>query len=752
MLTAASIFLATLLTSLQQDPISDLVANAEKSTPAQILLLADALAPSLDAKQLVDAGKRILTASPKAMLALGQLQTHTDAPLHIEDLATLLHPNFGELSQAVLRIFSNDAFYDRQQPATALQEWAASLAISNVDAWTEAQLCLANNAPAALRRIALRELRSACYDAENPDLATLAILALARSSSPISPDEVALLKKVSEGIDLHATHAQSLLAGLQQEQLFRDKIDSLNKLLRAKPNVSLSNEGSDELDSLRELLMRIERQHMEGKNYTRQELIGAAADGMLHLLDPHSSYFSGDEFSDFMFGMTQEYGGIGAYVQTIDGVFTITRPIYSGPAYGAGLLSEDRIITVDGWSTIDQPNDEIIKRLKGPPGTTVNLEVVRRGWSEPHFYDVIRDRIKIPVVRSDLLPGGIVYIELISFSSDVAQRLFDVIADARKQGPVKGVILDMRNNPGGYLNEAVDICDLFLPKGKLIVTTKSRAESDRQYRTRGRAFIPKDVPLAILINKYSASASEIVSGALSIHGRAITIGERTFGKGSVQNIFEMNTSTDEKFVDTDKGAGKNRIHDDWEEYTDSNNNDKYDYGDRVKLTIAYYYLPDGSTIHTLRDHLGKVTKQGGVSPDIESAFEEVPFIEAREISHLLEDEQIQDYAKLLFEEHRERAVELAINDHHNLEEYPEWDSFYEGLNTELEGDDIRRWVRRYLRTRVSDARGEVFPGNGFVGDYVEDPVLLRAIQELFSNLELDIANVSEYADIKASNG
>jgi C-terminal peptidase prc len=752
MLTAASIFFATLLTSLQQDPISDLIATAEKSTPAQILLLADALAPRLDAKQFVDAGKRILTASPKAMLALGQLQTHTDTPLHIEDLAILLRPEFGELSQAALRIFRNDVFYDRQQPATALQQWVSSLSNSNVEAWTEAQLCLASNAPAALRRIALRELRSACYDTENPRLAKLAILALARSSAPISPDEVELLEKVSEGINQHATHARSLLAGLQQEQLFRDKIDSFVKLYQSNPNVAVPSKDVDDLDSLRELLMRIERQHMEGKNYTREELIGAAADGMLHLLDPHSSYFSGDEFSDFMFGMTQEYGGIGAYVQTIDGVFTITRPIYSGPAYGAGLLSEDRIIAVDGWDTIDQPNDEIIKRLKGPPGTTVNLEVVRRGWSEPHFYDVVRDRIKIPVVRSDILPGGLVYIELISFSSDVAQLLFDVIADARKQGDVNGVILDMRNNPGGYLNEAVDICDLFLPEGKLVVTTKSRSGRDREYRTRSRAFIPEDVPLAILMNKYSASASEIVSGALSIHGRAITIGERTFGKGSVQNIFEMNTSTDEKFVDTDNGAGKNGIHDEWEKYTDNNDNEKYDYGDRVKLTIAYYYLPDGSTIHTLRDHLGKVTRQGGVSPDIESAFGEVPFIEAREMSHLLEEELIQDYAKLLFEEHPQQAVELAINDHHNIEDYPEWDTFYEGLNTELKGGDIRRWVRRYLRTRVSDARGEVFPGNGFIGDYVEDPVLLRAIQELLGSLELDIADVREYADLKTANG
>ncbi|HIA38563.1 MAG TPA: S41 family peptidase [Planctomycetes bacterium] len=750
MLTTATVFLASFIASPQQDPLTDFIARAEQSSPAQILFLANEIGPTLDTKQLIDSGKRILVSTPKAMLAMGQLQTFSDSPLHVEDLVRLLTPEFGEMSQAVLRVFANDVFYDKQQPATALQQWISTLPPNSAVAYTESQLCLANNAPAALRRKALRDLRSSCYDTSDVELSTLAILALARSSSPISADEVLLLEKVAQGINQHATHARTLLVGIAQEQRFQEKIDTLGQLYQSQPTAN-SDAPADSLDALEELLFRIERQHMEGENYSREELIGAAADGMLRFLDPHSAYFSGEEFRDFMFGMTQEYGGIGAYVNTVDGFFSITRPIYSGPAYGAGLLSEDRIIAVDGWDTIDQPNDEIIKRLKGPPGTTVNLEVVRRGWAEPHFFNISRERIKIPVVQSDILPGGIVYIELISFSSDVAERLFNVIADAKEQGPVNGVVLDMRNNPGGYLNEAVSICDLFLPQDKLVVTTKSRTGRDREYRTSARAFIPAEVPLTILINKYSASASEIVSGALSIHGRATTIGERTFGKGSVQNIFEMNTSSDESFVDTKNRGRKNGTYDDWEDFVDANNNEKYDYGDRVKLTIAYYYLPDGSTIHTLRDHEGKVTRQGGVAPDIEESFDEVPYIEAREMSHLLDEELIQNYAKLLFEDYRAQAVTLAMNDHHDITSYPEWDSFYTSLDTELDGQSIRRWVRRYLRARVSDARGEVFPGNGFIGDYVEDPVLRRAIKHLLDSTNVDYKDMSEYADLVASN-
>ncbi|MFT7517775.1 MAG: hypothetical protein ACI84O_001576, partial [Myxococcota bacterium] len=241
------------------------------------------------------------------------------------------------------------------------------------------------------------------------------------------------------------------------------------------------------------------------------------------------------------------------------------------------------------------------------------------------------------------------------------------------------------------------------------------------------------------------------AGALSIHGRATTIGERTFGKGSVQNIFTMTTSKDEDFVDSKNEGHRNGIHDEWEDFVDSNSNDKYDYGDRVKLTIAYYYLPDGSTIHTQRDHDGRILRKGGVAPDIEAAFDEVSYIEAREISHLLDEEIIQNFAKKLFEEDQEQAVRLAINDMHKTELYPGWNEFYASLDTELDGQIIRRWVRRYLRTRVSDARGQVFPGNGFAGDYVEDPILRTAIKHLLNDSSVDYQALVEYAELIASN-
>ncbi|MBC8370590.1 MAG: S41 family peptidase [Planctomycetes bacterium] len=736
-----------LLASFQQDPISQLAEEAATASPAQILQLADELAPTLGVKQLIDSGKRIISADDSAILAFARLQGYSDNPLHVEDVVSLLNAQHDEISRAALRVCSMDAFYDAEQPSTALQEWVANLDPINIDAWTETKLCLAVNGPAIIRRASLRELRSASFSSDQR-LASKAVLALARTNAPLSADEIILLEAVASQINADAVLAQALLNSINEEQYFRSKLDALQKL--HEPDLSLKDSGdASELDPIKELLIRVKSQHMEGENYSRQELIGAAADGMLRLLDPHSTYFSGEEYSDFMFGMTQEYGGIGAYVSTVDGFFTITRPIYSGPAYAAGLLSEDKIITVDGWSTNDQPNAEIIKRLKGPPGTSVNLEVVRRGWSEPQFFDVVREQIQIPVVKSEVLPGGILYIELIGFSADVASRLFSVISEAKQQGPLNGVVLDMRNNPGGYLNEAVDICDLFLPADKLIVTTKSRLGSDKEEKTRAPAFVDENVPLTILVNNHSASASEIVAGALSIHGRATTIGERTFGKGSVQRILRMSTSKDEEFTDTKVEGSANRIHDDWEEYVDSNGNNQYDYGDRVKLTIAYYYLPDGSTIHTQRDHDGKIVKRGGVAPDIESSFDEVSYIEAREVSHLLEEDLIQGYAKKLFEEHPQQAVKLAVNDFHKTALYPDWNGFYDQLDTELDSQIVRRWVRRYLRSKVSDARGETFPGNGFFGDYVEDPVLRTAIKHLLTNSNINYSELDEYSELVA---
>jgi carboxyl-terminal processing protease len=743
--------LLTLLALPQEPttPLDELLAEADSASPAAVLRLADEHAFDLAEETLDNLDSRIATAEGKRLLLLGRLQAWADDPVGIERLVELLDPQALDLSFAALQTLRLPAFHAVEAANSALGLWLSDqVAEDSPRLWVEGQYTLFQSSTGAHRRASLRNLRSVLMS-EDQELRTAAVLAIGRSGSPLGAEEVEALQDLADGIGADAVLAEALLQQVEQQERFRSKIAALQALGSAQPDTS-GSAVDDQLDVIRELLLRIETQHMEGDKYTEEELLAAAADGMLRRLDPHSTYFSSEEYGEFIFGMTQAYGGIGAYVNTVDNVFTILRPIYSGPAYAAGLLSGDKILAVDGWSTADQPNDEIIKRLKGEPGTTVVLEVFRPGWTEMRDIAVERARIKLPTLQSELLPGGILYLELIDFSEDVALTIVRAIDAALEQGQLNGVVLDLRNNPGGYLVEAVQICDVFLPKGKVVVTTRSRSGADETYKTRVGQLVPADVPLAILINEYSASAAEIVSGALSVHGRAVTVGQRTYGKGSVQNVFPMNSDRDEDFVDSSSSAGpRNGIHDEWEEFEDANGNDKYDYGARVKLTIAYYYLPDGSTIHTQRDRDGRITDPGGVMPDREVEMPELDFVVARELNRLLAEDPFRPYAERIYAEDRELALELAVNDLRDIKRYPGWDKFYADLDTELEPQEVRRWVRRRLRDVVSDARGKVFPGNGFQGDYVEDPQLQEAIRAVLESASLTYDDVPEYAELIA---
>lgn len=745
MVTSLLISIICFLQSSEKlDKFSEEIASM---TINETIRLADNIGPSLDKKEHDAVYQKILVSQNKELLFWVRVQAYAEKPKGQERIISLLKSGDNVMVSATLQTLSLKEFYGNQEVFEELENHVQTIvAEQSPELWTSMHLCLIEQAPAKIRRQSLRELRKG-IESNNKEIQRKSILALGRSSTPLNETEHELLQTISRELSNDAQTAKIILEKIEQKNRFRAKVETLEELLAAQNLNFKSNKG--DLDVLEELIIRVQKQHMEGESFSREELINAAADGLLRRLDPHSTFLSGSEYEEFLFDMNQAYGGIGAYVNTVDGFFTITRPIYSGPAYAAGLLSEDRILSVDGWSTKDQSNDEIIKRLKGEPGTTVVLEVFRRGWLEAKPIEVERATIQIPTVRHDILPGKILYIELLSFSSDVARRLYQVITEAQTNENINGVVLDMRNNPGGYLSEAVSICDLFLPKNKLVVTTKSRTGKDKEYRTRARALIQEDIPLSILINEYSASASEIVSGALSIHGRATTVGARTYGKGSVQNLLPMSTSQDEPFRDSSQDEPRNGIFDPWEEYQDKNKNGKYDYGDRIKLTIAYYYLPDGSTIHTQRDYEGRVIQEGGVTPDIEASFSEVSYIEAREISHLLETNAIQDYAKRLMENFPSKAVQLAINDMHKVSEYPEWENFYQETETQLDSQIVRKWVRRQLRTLVSDSRGKVFPGNGFYGDYVEDPVLRMAIQTLLKETKLPYESLPEYSGLIA---
>ncbi len=745
--------LALLLLALPQggaSSLDELAQQASALSPAGVLEFADQAAVSLSTADFHSAAERMEQADGRALLLYGRLQAWAEDPQHVERLVQLLEYNQPELSLAALQTMRLPAFDGLEEPPSALATWLADQVAEDAPRlWAEAQFTLFKMGGGAQRRAALRNLRGVLWS-QNQALRNQAVLALGRCGIPLGNEEVSILEELADGIGADAVLAQTLLEQVAQQARFRSKIEALQKLQASEQGqIPRPAQQEEELDLLREIMFRIHTQHMEGEKYTDEELVNAAADGLLRLLDPHSTFFSSEEYGQFMFDMKQAYGGIGAYVNTVDNVFTILRPIYSGPAYAAGLLSGDKILSVDGWSTADQPNDEIIKRLKGEPGTKVLLEVYRMGWSEPHKIEVTRDNIQLPTMQSEMLPGGILYLELLDFSEHAAQEIVGAIGDALDAGNLNGVVLDLRSNPGGYLREAVQICDVFLPKNKIVVTTKSRAGADTVYRTRMRALVPDSVPLAILINEFSASASEIVSGALSIQGRAITVGQRTYGKGSVQNVLELDTQKDEPFEDISPkpGVPRNGIHDDWEAYEDVNGNGKYDYGGRIQLTIAYYYLPDGSTIHTQRDHDGRIIDPGGVEPDRKVEFPEIPFVTARELNRLLEDDPFRPYAKKIYEEDHQLAVKLAINDNRDVSRYPGWDEFYQSLDTELDPQEVRRWVRRQLRAVVSDARGKVFPGNGFLGDYVEDPQLREAIRAILEKSTLSLEDIPEYKDL-----
>jgi carboxyl-terminal processing protease len=711
-----------------QDPAGGWRAGFEQAaaaSPAQVLLLADAAGAEAEDADFPDALKELESARGTQLLFLARFLSHDADSAGSAQLLGLLDPAREDLSLAILGTIARARGADALAAQKALGSWLLEHPVEEEPLlWTEGQLALFRFGDTTYRSAALRNLR-ALVGNEDPALQRRGVLAIGRAGVILDVRENALLATISEGLDADAVLARTLLDRQADQERHRQKETALLKLLEDKPAGSQPNDPAIvSLGRIADVMKMIEIQHMEGAKYSRDELIEAAADGMFGRLDPYSDFLGSEDVADFKYEMDPQYGGIGAYVNTINGVFTIVRPIYSGPAYRAGLLSDDKVLEVDGWSTAEQPNDEVIRRLKGKPGTTVKLKLFRIGWTEPREFIVDRERIEVPILEQEMLPGRVLYLELISFGADSAPGIEQAIRSAQKEAPLAGVVLDLRNNPGGYLESAVAISNVFLPRDTLVVSTKSRTEPEERRFTTEDALVPADLPLVLLVNDLSASASEIVAGALQQHGRAVLVGERTVGKGSVQQLYRVPGTQDEPFQD----QNRNRTRDDWEPYTDANQNGKFDYAPLVKLTIAYYYLPDGNSIHTLRDHDGRVTQIGGVKPDHEARFPDLDFATLRELDRLLGLSSFQNYARKVYEHDPAQAIELAEFDDRRLDLYAGWDEYYASLGTSLEPQEVRRWVRRALRGIVSDARGKVFPGGGFFGDFQEDPQLQQGIR------------------------
>ena len=533
---------------------------------------------------------------------------------------------------------------------------------------------------------------------------------------------------------------------IQREEQRREFDRSLNELLKKRGPAQRDEESDYEV--LDELRYRVRLQHINGSDISDDEMVEYAAKGMLQGLDPHSTFFTSQEFQKFYFDLNREYGGIGAFVNfDQDGDFSIVRPIYSGPAYEAGLRSGDKILEVDGWETGGHTTEEIIKRLKGRPDSEVVLKFFRLGFQEAQDISIVRQQISVPAVNWAMVPGEIGYIELINFSANISQELQVALADLTRKG-AKGIVLDVRNNTGGFLTQARDVVEQFVSGRELVVYTEGPNEPRRSYSTserRNRKVC--ELPVAVLTNRLSASASEITAGALQDLDRATIIGKRSFGKGSVQNLFPLQTSPEEPYED----LNRDRTWQEGEPYTDRNGNGLYDPGAHIKLTVAKYYLPSGRCPHREYDKEGRIVDPNwGVKPDIELELLENKPEDAWKNSAVfavLKTGAIREYVREQIAANEALFRKLAEGDDGDPQKYPGFDAFYEKLDTKLSEDDVRRWLRYEVRDQVSDLRGAVYPGNRALGDAQEDAQLQEAIRTLMNERGDDIRTVEALQNV-----
>jgi C-terminal peptidase prc len=689
---------------------------------------------------------------PQARVVAAQTLADLDAP---QQAAELLLPMLdGEQADLALAALANRAFKDVPEVGEALAER------------------LAQPLPGTRRVAVAMALYKASRAPDQRNTAKLALLDAVQSSD--SEVRAAGAFALAEVKDIEPAH--DVLVSLQNDLGEKGRLaraylkledsmrDLSNRLERqsarlepeAEPELPGPGAGLGSLDLLEELMRKIQDNHLIGDQLTgaagREKLIEAAARGMLAALDPHSTFFTSREFERWILDLRRNYAGIGAYVNTIDKLFTITRPIYGGPAYEAGLLSGDNILEVNGWSTIDKQDEDIIGRLKGPPGTEVEVSVHRDGWDEARKFVLKREVIHIPSVNSEMLPGGIGYVELTQFAEDTSDELGKALVEMREQG-MQGLIMDLRNNSGGYLEEAVKVSSLFLKPGELVCYTQGRT-ADRIDYPAGRDPRRWDGPVVVLVNERSASASEIVSGALQDHGRAVLVGERTFGKGSVQQAMALETRQGDPLT---RDKNHNGVYDPGEdEFEDRDGNGQYTWPSEVKITNARYYLPSGRSIHTELDIDNQVTKEGGVTPDRVVDMEWMEPWENAELANAFdrllkarpEGEKFKSpftrYVEERFDANKKLFYELADDDGRDAQRYPDFEAFKTSLDTHLPDDTLRKLLRVAVRDRVQDDRGRLFVGINFLGDWQEDTQLQEAIRSVAEKASVDISGIQGY--------
>ena len=325
-----------------------------------------------------------------------------------------------------------------------------------------------------------------------------------------------------------------------------------------------ATETYEELKTFSEVLTQVQKSYVDETKV--KDLVQGAIRGMLSTLDPHSAYMTPDMYKEMQVETKGEFGGVGIQIGVKENRLAVIAPIEGTPAYRAGVKSGDFIIKVNDETTKDLTLMDAVQKMRGPKGSKVNLTIQREGTPDPLQFTLVRDTIKIESVKSKVL-DNIGYVRLTQFQESTGRDLSKVLKQFKDQ-KLQSTILDLRNNPGGLLTSAVEVSEQFLPGGKLVVYTKGRESKKDEWIAKGKDQMD-DSPMIILINEGSASASEIVAGALQDYGRAVIVGTTSFGKGSVQTILPLGD-----------GSG-------------------------LRLTTAKYYTPKGRSIQST-----------GITPDI----------------------------------------------------------------------------------------------------------------------------------------
>ncbi len=317
------------------------------------------------------------------------------------------------------------------------------------------------------------------------------------------------------------------------------------------------------------VMEQVRTHYVEADKTSYRDLVHGALQGMLQSLDPHSQFMDADMYKDMKDDTAGQFGGLGIVISLKDQVLTIVAPMEDTPGFRAGLLSGDKILEIDGVATDGMSLQESVKKLRGAPGTKVTLRILRPATQAFKTVEIERANIEVASVKdAKVLEDGIGYVRITQFNEPTADALQKELDGLLAQS-IRALVIDLRNNPGGLLSSAVDVSSKFLERNQVIVSTQGRSDKDNQvYKAHGRKRYPA-IPLAVLVNAGSASASEIVAGALKDNRRAVLIGEKTFGKGSVQSVLSM------------------------------------DEGTAIRLTTAKYYTPSREVIH-----------ERGIEPDI----------------------------------------------------------------------------------------------------------------------------------------